>query len=160
MTDVAELRPGRPAAEVTLEWAPPGSPHIVPTHVRVGEPHKWRSVRRSPQEWAELLADPERRCWLIKHGDDIAGILHLRVGLRGDVEIDSFGLVPEYVGKGIGGHALTLAIRQAWAAVGPHGEPARRVWLHTSTLDHPHALTNYKRRGFRPFYTRTRELPG
>ncbi|MFI0422671.1 GNAT family N-acetyltransferase [Spongiactinospora sp. 9N601] len=160
MTDVAELRPGRPVAEVTLEWAPPGSPHIVPAHVRVGEPYEWRSALRSPEEWAGQLADPRRRFWLVKHGDDIAGIVHLRVGDGGDVEIDSFGLVPEYVGKGIGGHALTLAVRQAWAATGPYGEPTRRVWLHTSTRDHPNALANYERRGFRPFYSRARELPG
>ena len=26
-----------------------------------------------------------------------------------------------------------------------------RVWLHTCTADHPHALPNYLARGFRPF---------
>jgi hypothetical protein len=28
-----------------------------------------------------------------------------------------------------------------------------RVWLHTSTVDHPRALPNYHRRGFRTFKT-------
>ncbi len=32
-------------------------------------------------------------------------------------------------------------------------EGARRVWLHTCTLDHPAALPNYVARGFRPFKT-------
>lgn len=29
------------------------------------------------------------------------------------------------------------------------------AWLHTSSLDHPHALPNYLARGFRPFWRRT-----
>jgi hypothetical protein len=37
----------------------------------------------------------------------------------------------------------------------------RRVWLHTSSRDHPHAKPNYERRGFRPFRTgrRQRDVP-
>jgi GNAT superfamily N-acetyltransferase len=72
----------------------------------------------------------------------------------GQVEITTFGLLPEFVGRGLGGHALTLAIRQAWQVGALDAEPVRRVWLHTSTLDHPNALPNYRRRGFRPFKTR------
>ncbi|NIH86822.1 hypothetical protein [Amycolatopsis granulosa] len=42
-------------------------------------------------------------------------------------------------------YALTLVVEQAW-----HAAPdVRRIWLHTSNLDHPHALPNYHRRGFR-----------
>jgi GNAT superfamily N-acetyltransferase len=70
----------------------------------------------------------------------------------GDVEIEIFGLLPEFVGKGLGGFALTFAIQRAW-------EPApsvNTVWLHTSTLDHPHALPNYHRRGFGTFKTEDR----
>ena len=38
---------------------------------------------------------------------------------------------------------LTEAIRRAWAL------DAQRVWLHTCTEDHPAALPNYQKRGFR-----------
>jgi GNAT superfamily N-acetyltransferase len=64
-----------------------------------------------------------------------------------EVEIETFGLLPEFVGKGLGGYALTLGIQQAWELA----PSVTRVWLHTSTLDHPHALPNYHRRGFRTF---------
>ncbi len=70
------------------------------------------------------------------------------------MEITTFGLRPEYVGRGLGGHALTLAVRQAWLAEPVGAESLRRVWLHTSTLDQGSALPNYERRGFRPFRTR------
>ncbi len=46
------------------------------------------------------------------------------------------------VGVGLGGALLTDAVRRAWA------NGARRVWLHTCNLDHPHALAHYRARGF------------
>lgn len=65
------------------------------------------------------------------------------------MEITTFGLVPDQVGQGLGGYALTLALTEAWQLT----PGARRVWLHTSNLDDPHALPNYHRRGFRTFRT-------
>jgi hypothetical protein len=46
---------------------------------------------------------------------------------------------------------LTLAAEQAWAL------GAKRVWLHTCTLDHAAALPNYLGRGFVPFKTEVYE---
>jgi ribosomal protein S18 acetylase RimI-like enzyme len=73
----------------------------------------------------------------------------------GDIEIETFGLLPEFVGNGLGGFALTLGVRQAWELAGSAG----RVWLHTSSHDHPHALRNYHRRGFRTFKTQEGDGP-
>jgi hypothetical protein len=64
-------------------------------------------------------------------------------------------VVPELVGYGLGGHALTLCIQAAWNSVDDDLAPVRRAWLHTSSLDHPRAHANYLARGFRPFWTRT-----
>jgi hypothetical protein len=54
----------------------------------------------------------------------------------GEVEVDTFGLLPDHIGQGIGGHFLTVGVRLAWAVA-----PAvLRVWLHTSSSrDHRHA---------------------
>lgn len=95
-------------------------------------------------------------------GGEVAGVVELDAQSEGDVEIVVLGLVPEFVGKGFGGHLLTLATQLAWEAKSPDGTPTRRVWLHTSSRDHPHAMPNYERRGFRPFRTeqRQREVPG
>jgi GNAT superfamily N-acetyltransferase len=78
------------------------------------------------------------------------------------VEIVVFGLVPEFVGRGFGSHLLTVGTRLAWAAEHPDTAPTRRVWLHTSSRDHPNARPNYERRGFRAFRTehRRRDIPG
>jgi GNAT superfamily N-acetyltransferase len=64
---------------------------------------------------------------------------------KGNVEIAYFGLLPQFIGQGIGGYLLTRAVEQAWQM------SAERVWVHTYTLDHPNALSNYQARGFRIF---------
>jgi len=58
------------------------------------------------------------------------------------VEIVSFGLLPAFIGRGLGKRLLDAAARRAWA-LGP-----QRVWVHTCSLDGPAALANYRGRGF------------
>ena len=71
-----------------------------------------------------------------------------------DIEIGYFGLMPEFIGQGLGGYLLDWAIHHAWRM-----QP-RRLWLHTCDLDHPGAL-GYQRSGFRIYdrRTSTQELP-
>jgi GNAT superfamily N-acetyltransferase len=151
MTGADELTPARPIPGMILEQVDRTSPLIAPTQVRIGAPHGWKSTSRSDEEWAEWLSHPLRQYWSIRYEDELAGIANLEPHPGGEVEITTFGLLPEFVGRGLGGHALTLAVRRAWAVEPVGAESVGRVWLHTSTRDHPHALTNYKRRGFRPF---------
>ena len=47
-----------------------------------------------------------------------------------------------FFSRGIGKAMLTRAAEEAWAL------SPTRVWLHTCTLDSPHALANYLARGF------------
>jgi GNAT superfamily N-acetyltransferase len=70
------------------------------------------------------------------------------------VEIAYFGLLPHAVGTGQGGALLSAAVERAWEM------GASRVYVNTCTLDHPRALENYQKRGFRLFReeTRTRSI--
>ncbi|WP_344671026.1 GNAT family N-acetyltransferase [Catenulispora yoronensis] len=154
MTDRDQLVPAAPVPELTLDPVGDGQEAqdlVARTMVRVGTPHGWRSVTRTPQEWPAWFAHPGRRCWLLRHAGEPAGVVVCDRHADGEVEIKSFGLVPEKVGQGLGGHALTLAVRQAWDL---HPD-VTRVWLHTASDDHPGALPNYHRRGFRTFKTET-----
>ncbi|MBI3654605.1 MAG: GNAT family N-acetyltransferase [Acidobacteria bacterium] len=74
-----------------------------------------------------------------------AGYFELRQEADGATELAYFGLLPEYIGKGLGKHLLSAAIDQAWR------DGTTRVWLHTCTLDGAAALPNYLKRGFQPF---------
>jgi GNAT superfamily N-acetyltransferase len=130
--------------------------------VRIGAPHGWtRRSAWSDAQWEKELACPGVQAWIARVDGDVAGLVELESESNGDVGIVVFGLVPEFVGKGFGGAFLTLATRLAWKLTSPGGMSTRRVWVQTSSRDHPHAKPNYERRGFRPFRTETRsaEVP-
>ena len=84
--------------------------------------------------------------WKRKDIEDDAESLELGRLYRGvDEDLEDFageqsGLATtaEYIGKGIGGYALSVAITKSFE------KNIKRVWLHTCTLDHPNALKNYK----------------
>lgn len=120
----------------------------------VGAAFHWRDRL----DWSEAdilrhLADPAVSVYVARHGHTIAGYYELRrVEQDASVEIAYFGLVPDWIGRGLGRHLLSCAVRDAWRL-----DP-RRVWLHTCTLDHPHALANYVARGFVPYMTETYEV--
>lgn len=157
-----ELLPGHPPPEpMELERVGPELVELVlETIERVGVPHHWTTPRgRSPRHWRRRLSRPDVLVWLAHVRGEVAGVIELEVHRGGDVEITVFGLVPDFVGKGFGGPLLTEAVRLAWGAR-VSGRPATtRVWLHTSSLDHPHALGNYQRRGFRVFRSEDRPRP-
>jgi GNAT superfamily N-acetyltransferase len=146
MTAPGRLRPSRPVEGVTLRPLPAASDLLGGMRARVGAPYRWSAV-----EWSERRFQHDTAHWLTYVDDDAAGLLTLHAEPSGDVEIDTFGLAPEYVGCGYGGYALTLAIEAAWTFTTGEAARVRRVWLHASTTDHPHALSNYEHRGFRPF---------
>ena len=96
----------------------------------------------SDEQLAAHLSSPNISVWEGLAGSETAGFFELAKQDDGEVEIAYFGLVAEFMGKGIGKAMLTRAAQEAWA-LGPS-----RVWLHTCTLDSPRALPNYLARGF------------
>ena len=83
--------------------------------------------------------------WVAYVGGTPAGYFEMATGAADGVEITQFGLLPSFIGIGLGGHLLCDAVQRA------REMRAGRVWLHTCSADHPHALPNYRARGFRPF---------
>lgn len=60
------------------------------------------------------------------------------------VEIESFGLIPEMVGRGFGGFALTLVVGDAWTVINAgNSNGTGLVWFTTTSWDHAHAANNY-----------------
>ena len=115
-------------------------------YTEVGRAYHW--VDRLPWTDADIrtyLDDPGVTLWLMTVAGAPAGYFELRGDHVGGVEIVYFGLLPEFTGRGLGAHMLTVAVETAWS-----GNPAR-VWLHTNTMDHPFALPNYLKRGFTAF---------
>jgi GNAT superfamily N-acetyltransferase len=116
----------------------------------VGRNYYW--IDRLPwsdEEIRTYLQQPDVSLWLMTYDGDIAGYFELRKEAESSIEVAYFGLMPHFIGRGLGKHLLTCAVEQAWK------DGAKRVWLHTCTDDDPAALPNYLKRGFKPFKTET-----
>jgi GNAT superfamily N-acetyltransferase len=97
------------------------------------------------EEIVRHLAQDSLSLFVLYYEGAPAGYFELSKEQDGSTELAYFGLVQEFLGKGLGKHLLSAAITQAWQ------DGASRVWLHTCTLDDPAALPNYVKRGFQPF---------
>ncbi|MDX2702198.1 GNAT family N-acetyltransferase [Streptomyces sp. PA03-6a] len=113
----------------------------------------------SYEQWRAFLERPGVETWVAYDRDTPAGYIELDPQDDGQVEIAYFGLLPAFRGRRIGGHLLSVGIARAWdlAERRPDRTPTKRVWVHTCSLDGPHALANYENRGFRIFRTETGE---
>jgi GNAT superfamily N-acetyltransferase len=147
MTDPAELREAAPVEGFEVRLLEPPDPGIsARLYAEVGGPYAWTDrLAWDRERWREHLEKPGVETWLGLLDGEPAGFAEL-VPEGDEVEIASFGLLPGFPGRGLGGALLAAAIRAAWN----HG-PAR-VWLHTCSLDSPAALPSYQRRGFRRYH--------
>lgn len=115
----------------------------------VGEDWQWRDkLALSDQAWRDSTEADNVRTWVAYCEGAIAGYYEMRRDDQCAVEIVYFGLAPDFIGRGFGSDLLCRAVRSAWGWTG-----TQRVWLHTCSLDHPHALANYQRRGFQLYST-------
>lgn len=153
-TSPDQLVPARvPQPEPRVEQARVPLPELNRfLYTAVGGDWFWRDrLRWSYADWLRWLDRPEVQTWVLYDRGTTAGYVELEKQPGDDVEIAYFGLIPGFIGRGLGGHLLTVGIRQAWAM------NARRVWVHTCTLDGPAALANYQARGLRVYREETVE---
>ena len=97
-------------------------------------------------DWESYVGRDAVRTYLGRLDGAEAGYFELEAQEGGNVEIVYLGLLPAFIGRGLGGNLLSAAVEFAWGFPG-----ATRVWVHTCTLDHKHALENYLARGFEIF---------
>lgn len=103
----------------------------------------------SRARWLACLQQPGYETWVAYERGTPAGYFELERWQDGSINIAYFGLLPSFMGRGIGGYLLTCAIERSWAA------GATRVCVNTCTLDHPSALANYTARGMRLYREET-----
>ena len=115
---------------------------------------KDQAAEREGREAAEARAAERRRLEAeqVAHrgrGDASSGA-GLLAGVRESILADARGRVRAGQLDGTILRVECEAGRRAFAVPG-----TLRVWVHTCTLDGPHALANYRARGFVPFHTET-----
>ena len=89
-----------------------------------------------------MLANPCNEVYVLHVDGTPAGFAELDRRDTKDIELVQFGLMPGFIGQGLGRYLLQWTIDKAWS-FGP-----RRFWLHTCTLDHKFAMQNYQSGGF------------
>jgi GNAT superfamily N-acetyltransferase len=123
-------------------------------YLAVGQMWSWNDKRGwSDDQWKEYGLAPELRTFAAYYDNSLAGYYELRRDEEDGVEIAYFGLLPEFIGRGLGGALLTSAIEEAWRTL----PLVSRVWVHTCNLDHPAALANYQARGMAIYKQETTE---
>ena len=112
----------------------------------VGKAHTWVERRLiSDEVLGAIVQHDDVEIYVLYCDGAPAGYFELDFRKAPDAELSYFGLLPEFIGRGLGTYLLGAAIDTAWS------KPIERLWVHTNTLDHPRALPNYQKAGFAPF---------
>ena len=117
----------------------------------VGKNHRWIDrLIWTDLNWIEYVSNKKLFTYVLKEKNEIAGYYELLFYENNkEAEIAYFGILEEYLGKKLGGYLLSEAIKNSF------NQGAKRVWVHTCSLDHENALKNYLARGMKVFKTET-----
>lgn len=109
----------------------------------VGKPWLWYERRAMDDvTLAALLHSPAIEVH-VAYGNGVpAGFFELDRRHPTDIDLAYFGLLPDFIGRGIGHWFLRRAVDQAWRY------RPRLLTVNTNSFDHPRALANYQRAGF------------
>ncbi len=113
---------------------------------RAGAQWLWFSrLEMTDAQLAAVLHAPTTEFFVAEREGNEIGIAELDRSHPPNVEITSFALFAEAIGKKLGRSFMTQLLVQAW------NRSTARVWLHTCNLDGPTALKFYIKCGFRPY---------
>ena len=117
----------------------------------VGGPWQWLEKSTwSDQQWTEYVGREDIKTYIGYVLGTPMGYFEIEIQTNKEIQVLYFGLIPTFIGKGLGGSFLSRAIDVCWSY------PVDRIWLHTCTLDHPSAIKNYLDRGFKIYKTEIR----
>jgi GNAT superfamily N-acetyltransferase len=128
----------------------PQVPYYRSLYNAIGEQYRWLSRRKMTDEaLAAIIRDERVEMHVLQVDGCDAGFAELDCRQPEDIELVQFGLLPRFVGQGLGKWFLHWTIDNIWL------RHPQRFWLHTCSLDHPGALPNYQKAGFRLYRQET-----
>jgi len=109
----------------------------------VGGPWQWLDRRAMPDtELRDIIGHQQVEIYVLYIAGTPAGFGELDRRRSDEIELAYFGLLPDYLGRGLGPYFLHWLQDKAWS------NRPRRLWVHTCTFDHPGAMACYQRAGF------------
>jgi len=140
----SEFRPKTFAESgIRIEQAGAGDPGICRRLWReVGQGFWTEREDWTSEHWLGHLGEDTVSFWIARKHTEEIGFFELAHDGE-NTKLEGFGLLPPWRNRGLGGGLLSAATLQAFDA------GATRIWLHTATDDHPNALPNYQKRGYR-----------
>jgi len=123
----------------------------------VGDPWLWFERRKmSDEQILDIITDEDVEIYVLSEGGVPAGFVELDFrDMPDEADIAYFGLMPDFIGKGLGPYLLDWAVHAAWDR-----DPApKRLTVNTCTLDHPSALGAYQKAGFTPYAREEKKVP-
>ena len=112
---------------------------------QIGKKYRWVDrLAWDENQWIKYINNSNVRTYTLQDGNNLAGYFEQIIDQKKlECEIAYFGILQDYVGKRLGGYLLSQAIKKLFVM------GANRVWVHTCSLDHKHALKNYLSRGMK-----------
>ena len=113
---------------------------------QIGKKYSWKDrLTWEDKDWIKYTSNLRVNTFLLREKDEIVGYFEqiLDSQLK-ECEIAYFGILENFFGKKYGSYLLSEAIKISLKV-------NKRVWVHTCSLDHKHALNNYLSRGMKIF---------
>ena len=118
---------------------------------QIGKDHFWRDrLLWSDKEWHKYVKNINLETGVMKRDEELIGFFEQEFHKkRNEIELIQMGIMKEHQGKKFGSFLLEYILNKAF------NKNAERVWVHTCSLDHKHALNNYLSKGFKIFKEET-----
>jgi GNAT superfamily N-acetyltransferase len=118
---------------------------------QVGKDHFWRDrLLWSDKEWREYINNKSLETGIMKLDGELIGFYEQEFHkTKKEIELIQMGVLKEYQGKKFGSFLLKYIIYEGF------NKNVERIWVHTCSLDHKHALDNYLSKGFKIFKEET-----
>ena len=120
----------------------------------IGKKYKWIDrLIWNDKNWTDYINSTGVFTYILKNKENLVGYFEQNISFQKDeCEIAYFGILEEYIGKKIGAYLLSEAIKKSFKT------GSKRIWVHTCSLDHKHALDNYLSRGMKVFKSESLSL--
>ncbi len=111
----------------------------------IGHDWLWYERRQMTDEaLVTFIHDESVSIYVLYVGGVPAGYTEIDSRRFPEIEIAYLGLMPEFIGRGLGRYLVDWSLDTAWQS------NPERVRIHTCNLDHPTALPLYQKAGFEP----------